>query len=97
MFVSQHVLSELYRTRLPYGRPLRVGFGHLVRLPSVAGKEFSHYFRPIGFSARLREIRRQSRPTRATFQSADRKSVHLADEASRNSFRFLPFWKFFSG
>ena len=83
---------EPYRTRLPYGKPLRVGFGHLVRLPSVAGKEFSYYFRPIGFSATTpEEIRRQFPANTRELQSADESQSAWLMKRLGTSFRFPSF------
>ena len=42
---------EPYRSRLPFGKTLPVGSGQLVRLLSASGKDFSDYFRPVGFSS----------------------------------------------
>jgi hypothetical protein len=56
---------ELYRTRLPFGQSLRVGSGYLVRLPSITGKEFSTYFRPVGFSQSTPEETRRQFPRSA--------------------------------
>jgi hypothetical protein len=53
---------ELYRIRLPFGQSLRVGSGYLVRLPSITGKEFSTYFRPVGFSQSTPEETRRQFP-----------------------------------
>jgi hypothetical protein len=53
---------ELYRIRLPFGQSLRVGSGYLVRLPSITSKEFSTYFRPVGFSQSTPEETRRQFP-----------------------------------
>jgi hypothetical protein len=83
---------EPYRTRLPYGKPLRVGLGHLVRLPSVAGKEFSYYFRPIGFSASTpEEIRHQFPTNTRDLQSADENQSTWLMKRLGTSFRFPSF------
>jgi hypothetical protein len=69
-----------------------VGFGHLVRLPSVAGKEFSHYFRPIGFSASTpEEIRRQFPTNTRDLQSADESQSTWLMKRLGTSFRFPSF------
>ena len=89
---------ELYRTRLPYGKPLRVGFGHLVRLPSVAGKEFSIYFRPIGFSASTpEEIQRQLPSNTRDLQSADESQSTWLMKRLGTSFRFPSFLEILLG
>jgi hypothetical protein len=83
---------EPYRSRLPYGKSLPVGSGHLVRLPSVAGKEFSYYFRPIGFSASTpEEIRRQFPTNTRDLQPADETQSTWLMKRLGTSFRFPSF------
>jgi hypothetical protein len=83
---------ELYRTRLSYGKPLRVGLGHLVRLPSVAAKEFSIYFRPIGFSGTTpEEIRRQFLRNIRDLQLADESQSTWLMKRLGTNFRFPSF------
>jgi hypothetical protein len=83
---------ELYRTRLPIGKSLSVGSGHLIRLPSVAGKEFSYYFRPIGFSASTpEEIRRQFPRNTRELQSADEGQSTWLMKRLGTSFQFPSF------
>jgi len=83
---------ELYRIRLPFGRPLRVGSGQLVRLPSITGKEFSTYFRPIGFSPSTpEETRRQFPRATADWQSGDFSQSTWLMKRLGTSFRFPTF------
>jgi len=83
---------EPYRSRLPYGKSLPLGSGHLVRLPSVAGKEFSYYFRPIGFSASTpEEIRRQFPTNTRDLQPADETQSTWLMKRLGTSFRFPSF------
>ena len=83
---------EPYRTRLPYGKPFRVGLGHLVRVPSVAGKEFSYYFRPMGFSASTpEEIWHQFPTNTRDLQSADENQSTWLMKRLGTSFRFPSF------
>jgi hypothetical protein len=83
---------ELYRSRLPFGKPLRVGSGHLVRLPSAASKEFSYYFRPIGFSATTpEEVRRQFPRGTPELQSTDTNQSTWLMKRLGTSFRFPSF------
>jgi hypothetical protein len=83
---------EPYRTRLSYGKPLRVGLGHLVRLPSASGKEFSNYFRPIGFSATTpEEIRRQFLGKTRDLQPTDESQSTWLMKRLGTNFRFPSF------
>ena len=83
---------ELYRSRLPIGRFLKVGSGHLVRLPSVTGKEFSYYFRPIGFSASTpEEVRRQFPRDTRELQAADESQPAWLMKRLGTGFRFPSF------
>jgi hypothetical protein len=83
---------EPYRTRLPFRKSLTVGSGHLVRLPSAAGKEFSYYFRPIGFSASTpEEIRRQFPRNNRDLQAADESQSTWLMKRLGTSFRFPSF------
>jgi len=83
---------ELYRARSPFGKALRVGSGHLVRLPSVAGKEFSYYFRPVGFSGTTPEdIRRQFPRDSQDMQAADESQSTWLMRRLGTSFRFPSF------
>ena len=43
-------LLEAYRARTAEGKDLTVGEGLLAHLKSVSGREFSDYFRPLGFT-----------------------------------------------
>jgi hypothetical protein len=88
---NMHFL-EPYRTRLAFGTRLRVGLGHLVRLPSVASKDFSDYFRPIGFSGTTpEEIRRQFSRTDRDLQPADESQSTWLMKRLGTSFRFPSF------
>ena len=83
---------EQYRVRAPFGKLLRVGFGHLVRLPSAAGSEFAHYFRPLGFSGTTPEdIRRQFPQSSPDMQSADESQSTWLMRRLGTSFRFPSF------
>ncbi len=83
---------EPYRTRLPYGKSLTVGAGHLVRLPSVASKEFSEYFRPIGLIGTIpEEIRRQLPSNTHGLQLADQSQSTWLMKRLGTSFRFPSF------
>jgi hypothetical protein len=83
---------EIYRTRLPYAKSLRVGFGNLVRLSTVAGNEFAHYFRPLGFSGTTPEgILRQFPRGSPNLQSADESQSTWLMRRLGTSFRFPSF------
>lgn len=41
---------ETYRSRVPEGKVFPAGAGKFLRVPSVSSKDFSDYFRPLGFS-----------------------------------------------
>lgn len=87
---------ELYRIRLPFGRSLRVGSGHLVRLPSIGSKEFSTYFRPIGFSPSTpEETRRQFQRDAADWESGDFSQSTWLMKRLGTSFRFPTFLEIF--
>ena len=83
---------EAYRSRSPFGNSLKVGSGHLIRLPSVAGKEFSYYFRPIGFSSSTPDEVRRQFPRRARdLQSADENQSTWLMKRLGTGFRFPAF------
>jgi len=83
---------ELYRIRLPFGHLLRVGSGHLVRFPTIAGKEFSTYFRPIGFSPSTpEETRRQFPLDTAGWQSGEFSQSTWLMKRLGTGFRFPTF------
>lgn len=83
---------EPYRTRLPFGKSLAVGDGHLIRLQSVTGKEFSYYFRPIGFSMSTpEEIRRQFPRDPRALQAADESQSTWLMKRLGTNFQFPSF------
>jgi len=83
---------EPYRTRLPFGKSLPVGSGHLVHLPSVTGKEFLLYFRPMGFSMSTpEEIRKQFPGSAQELQAADENQSTWLMRRLGTSFQFPSF------
>jgi len=83
---------ELYRSRLPFGESLNVGAGHLVRLPSATSKEFSTYFRPLGFTPSTpQDVMRQFRRMARDWQAADESQSTWLMKRLGTSFRFPSF------
>ncbi len=83
---------ELYRGRLPFGQSLKVGSGHLARIPSSTSKEFSTYFRPLGFTPSTpEEVIRQFRRVTSEWQAADESQSTWLMKRLGTSFRFPSF------
>jgi hypothetical protein len=85
-------LLDTYRAQLPFGHSVRVGSGRLIRLPSVVGKDFSDYFRPIGFSASTpEETRRQFAREAPPLAAADSSQSTWLMKRLGTGFRFPTF------
>jgi hypothetical protein len=89
-------LLETYRAQLPFGHPVPVGSGRLIRLPSAAGREFSDYFRPMGFSASTpEETRRQFARNIPFLPAADSSQSAWLMKRLGTAFRFPTFFEIF--